>query len=122
MKFLTAQASARIALGNSPEYEVFRKVESTNPQNPGYNHCLIVKHTFLANSEAGQSICFVTEPLSASLMDLQKPGQNRYPLSVSKRIIKQVLLALDYLHRECGYTHTGRILLLDPFPTANCIF
>ncbi|EKM77126.1 hypothetical protein AGABI1DRAFT_122191 [Agaricus bisporus var. burnettii JB137-S8] len=83
IKLLTGHASARIAMGYSPEYDVFRKVD-----------------------EAGQHICFVTEPLSSSLANLQEPGQNRYPLPVAKRIIKQVLLALDYLHRECGYIHT----------------
>lgn len=42
-----------------------------------------------------------------------------------KRITKQVLLALDYLHRECGYIHTDikseNILLSIPSPTSSRI-
>jgi serine/threonine-protein kinase SRPK3 len=34
-------------------------------------------------------------------------GQRIFPVAVAKRIIKQTLLALDYLHRECGLVHTG---------------
>lgn len=107
MKLLTAYATAQIALGHSLEYDVFRKVESTNPKSPGFNRCLTLQRCFTAESEAGGHICFVTEALSSSLANLQKPGQNRFPLSIAKRITKQVLLALDYLHRECGYIHTG---------------
>ena len=33
-----------------------------------------------------------------------------FPVSVVKRIIKQILLSIDYLHRECGYIHTGNLL------------
>ncbi|XP_006463037.1 hypothetical protein AGABI2DRAFT_119847 [Agaricus bisporus var. bisporus H97] len=106
IKLLTGQASARIAMNHSSEYDVFRKVEYTNPQSPGFKHCLTLQHCFIAESEAGQHICLVTEPLSSSLANLQEPGKNRYALPVAKRIIKQVLLALDYLHRECGYIHT----------------
>ena len=49
----------------------------------------------------------MTDALSSSLGNLREPGQNRFTLPVAKRVTKQVLLALDYLHRECGYIHTG---------------
>ena len=107
MKILTSQAAARVATGFSPEYDVYRKVESTNPDSPGFNHCLTIRDCFLSNSGAGDHICFVMDPLSLSLATLRPPGQNRFTVPTAKRIIKQVLLALDYLHRECGYIHTG---------------
>lgn len=108
MKILTSQATAHIVAGNSPEYDVFRKVESTNMDSVGLSHCLTLRHCFTAKSSAGGHICFVTDALSSSLSNLRPPGQNRFTLPLAKRIIKQVLLALDYLHRECGYIHTGK--------------
>ena len=107
MKILTSQATAQIVAGRSPEYDVFRKIESANLDNPGFNHCLTLRHCFTAKSSAGGHICFVTDALSSSLANLRAPGQNRFTLPIAKRITKQVLLALDYLHRECGYIHTG---------------
>ena len=57
------------------------------------------------------------DPLSSSLAELRPPGQNRFTVPTAKRIIKQVLFALDYLHRECGYIHTGgSIFLLNMLP------
>ncbi|KAF8344584.1 hypothetical protein F5887DRAFT_866604, partial [Amanita rubescens] len=107
MKILTSQATANIVAGHSLEYDVFRKIQSANPNSPGFNHCLTLRHCFTAKSAAGGHICFVTDALSSSLANLRETGQNRFTLPIAKRITKQVLLALDYLHRECGYIHTG---------------
>ncbi|KDR79389.1 hypothetical protein GALMADRAFT_62926 [Galerina marginata CBS 339.88] len=99
MKLLTTQATAQVVSGNSPEYDVYRKINA-----------------------AGAHICFVTDTLSTSLAALRPPEQNRFTVSIAKRITKQILLALDYLHRECGYIHTDlkseNILVDIPQPTA----
>ncbi|EDQ99862.1 uncharacterized protein LACBIDRAFT_315201 [Laccaria bicolor S238N-H82] len=97
LKILTSQATAQVVRGLSPEYEVFRKIDA-----------------------ADGHICFVTEALSSSLADFREPG-----LPIAKRITKQVPLALDYLHRECGYIHTDlkpdNVLLSIPEPRASRI-
>jgi len=113
IKILTSQAAAHIVMGDSPECDVYRKIETTNPNSSGFSHCLTLKHRFPAKSPAGDHICFITEPLSLSLGRLRPPGQNRFSLPTAKLIIKQVLLALDYVHRECGYIHTG---VSSPYP------
>jgi serine/threonine-protein kinase SRPK3 len=118
MKILTTQATARIVAGHSPEYEVFRKIESANPNSPGFGHCLALRHCFTAKSAAGGHICFVTDALSSSLANLRAHEHGRFTLPIAKRITKQVLLALDYLHRECGYIHTGGS---DPDPAPTLI-
>jgi serine/threonine-protein kinase SRPK3 len=117
LKILTSQATAKVVAGKSPEYEVYQKIKSTNPDNPGSNHCLSVRGCLITKSAAGGHICFVMDPLSLSLADLRPPGQNKFTVPTVKRIIKQVLLAIDYLHRECGYIHTGEfIFLLNMLP------
>ncbi|KAF8346495.1 kinase-like domain-containing protein [Amanita rubescens] len=125
IKILTSQATANIVAGYSPEYNVFRKIEYTNPKSPGFNHCLTLRACLTTNSAAGSHICFVTDALSSSLGNLRKSGQNRFTLPIAKRIIKQVLLALDYLHRECGYIHTDlkseNILVSIPEPASSRI-
>ncbi|EDR03874.1 uncharacterized protein LACBIDRAFT_331109 [Laccaria bicolor S238N-H82] len=112
LKILTSQASATIVGGHSPERDVFRKIESANPNSPGFNHCLTLQRCFIASSAAGGHICFATEPLSSSVANFRVPGQDWLALPIAKRITKQVLLALDYLHRECGYIHTAKLFEL----------
>ena len=86
---------------------MYKKVKVANPNSPGFSHCLSTRDCFIAQSLAGPHICFVTDPLSSSLEGLRPPGQNKFTVPIAKRIIKQVLLALDYLHRECGFIHAG---------------
>jgi serine/threonine protein kinase len=119
MKILTAHATARVVKGVSLEYDAYRKVGSTNPNSPGFGHSLTLRHCFISDSAAGGHICFVTDVLSSSLASLRPRGQNRFTVAAAKRIIKQVLLALDYLHRECGYIHTGESASVPVLLRAN---
>jgi len=92
------------------EANSLRTIKSANPNHPGYKHCL---HLYDATHDAsyhGPHICLVTDVLGAnitSLRRLQPNGHGAFPVGVAKRIIKQTLLALDYLHRECNLVHTG---------------
>ncbi|KAJ3569389.1 hypothetical protein NP233_g5080 [Leucocoprinus birnbaumii] len=107
LKLLTSQASVNNATGRAIEFDVYRKIGTVNPSSPGFNHCLHLEQSFTIFSPNGVHSCFVTEALSSSLARLREPGKNRFSLPIVKRITKQVLHALDYLHRECGYIHTG---------------
>jgi serine/threonine-protein kinase SRPK3 len=97
--------------GLSAEYNVFRRIESANPRHPGFAHCLSIQRCFILRSSAGGHICFATDVLGPNMMTLRSAQPNQtFPVSVAKRIIKQILLSVDYLHRECGYVHTGNLL------------
>jgi serine/threonine-protein kinase SRPK3 len=49
-------------------------------------------------------------------MNLRSTQPNQiFPVSIAKRIIKQILYGVDYLHRECGYIHTGNSLCSGSF-------
>ena len=56
---------------------------------------------------AGVHVCMVFEVLGENLLGLIKRWNHRgIPMPLVKQITKQVLLGLDYLHRECGIIHT----------------
>ncbi len=47
------------------------------------------------------------EVLGPNLLTMIRQYNNLgLPVPVVKRIIKQILMGLDYLHRECGIIHT----------------
>lgn len=55
----------------------------------------------------GMHVCMVFEVLGENLLGLIKRWHHRgIPMPLVKQITKQVLLGLDYLHRECGIIHT----------------
>lgn len=108
LKVLSAHATALVVGGLSLEYEVLRRIGSANPKHPGFQHCLTIRHCFTVHSIVGGHIFFVTDALGLDMRALRaaRPNQILSTL-VTKRIVLQTLLALDYLHRECGYIHTG---------------
>lgn len=103
IKILTAFATK---MTPSEEYEVFTKNGSADPGHPGFQHCLVLRDHFLTASTAGDHKCFVMDVLGSCLKTLRPPDRKTFTVPVAKRIIKQLLLALHYLHRECGYVHT----------------
>jgi serine/threonine-protein kinase SRPK3 len=110
LKILTTAATVLQTGGLIHEEEVFEKINSANPTHPGFLHCIALHETIWAGSKVTDPIphlCYVMEPMGTSLYNLLNENKLRFSVSSVKRIIKQVLLALDYLHRECGYIHAG---------------
>jgi serine/threonine-protein kinase SRPK3 len=66
-------------------------------------NCLHLYDAFLANSYHGPLMCSVTNILGESLISLQEEqpnGKGAFSVALSKRIIKKILLAHGYPHRE----------------------
>ena len=56
----------------------------------------------------GPHLCIVKEPCGPTLATLQETQPYRsFTLPVAKRIIKQTLLALDFIHTTMKRTHVG---------------
>ncbi|KAJ7725188.1 kinase-like domain-containing protein [Mycena metata] len=105
LKVITTLGSAHLAANLSAEYEVLSRVRSAFPSHPGFKHCLVYIDT--AFEPMGGHKCIATEPLGSNLETLRSAQRNqRFSEQITKKIVKQVLLALDYLHRECGYIHS----------------
>jgi len=120
IKILTTYMTSRLVYGHSDEDKVLQKIVLADRTHPGCQHCLHYYKRILAGSWAGPHICFVTQPLSLDLENLRPPGETKFAVPTVKRIIKQLLLALDFLHSECGFIHTDvnsrNIMLRLPDP------
>lgn len=89
------------------EIKLLKKIVNANPDHPGRAHVVSLLDSFEHRGPNGLHICMVFEVLGENLLGLIKRWNHRgIPMPLVKQITKQVLLGLDYLHRECGIIHT----------------
>ncbi|KAI9769983.1 MAG: serine/threonine protein kinase, CMGC group [Geoglossum simile] len=89
------------------EIKLLNKIVGANPNHPGRRHCVSLLDSFEHKGPNGLHVCMVFEVLGENLLGLIKRWNHRgIPMQLVKQITKQVLLGLDYLHRECGIIHT----------------
>ncbi|KAK9767131.1 serine/threonine protein kinase, CMGC [Basidiobolus ranarum] len=89
------------------EIKLLERVYSANPDSPGRLYIVELLDHFQHSGPNGIHICMVFEVLGENLLSLIKKYNHRgVPSNIVKEISKQVLLGLDYLHRECGIIHT----------------
>ena len=89
------------------EIKLLNRIVEANPHHPGRAHVVSLLDSFEHKGPNGVHVCMVFEVLGENLLGLIKRWNHRgIPLPLVKQITKQVLLGLDYLHRECGIIHT----------------
>ncbi|KAF2743093.1 serine/threonine-protein kinase SRPK2 [Sporormia fimetaria CBS 119925] len=89
------------------EIKLLKKVVDANPTHPGRKYVVSLLDSFNHKGPNGIHVCMVFEVLGENLLGLIKKWNHRgIPMPLVKQIAKQVLLGLDYLHRECGIIHT----------------
>lgn len=118
LKVLTVNLTAAIVDYKCWEIESASLVAETNPKHPGYQHCVVLREYFICESYHGPHFALAFDDVQGSdVQSLQRTQPNKvFSSHVTKRIIKQVLLALDYLHRECHLVHTGKHVKTNLFP------
>ncbi|RDA90307.1 hypothetical protein CP533_0400 [Ophiocordyceps camponoti-saundersi (nom. inval.)] len=89
------------------EIKLLSKIVQAKPDHPGRKHVVSLLDSFDHKGPNGTHVCMVFEVLGENLLGLIKRWNHRgIPMPLVKQITKQVLLGLDYLHRECGIIHT----------------
>ena len=89
------------------EIKLLNKIVQAKPEHPGRKHVVSLLDSFEHKGPNGTHVCMVFEVLGENLLGLIKKWNHRgIPTPLVKQITKQVLLGLDYLHRECGIIHT----------------
>ena len=89
------------------EIKLLKKVVDAKETHPGRKHVVSLLDSFNHKGPNGVHVCMVFEVLGENLLGLIKRWNHRgIPMPLVKQITKQVLLGLDYLHRECGIIHT----------------
>lgn len=89
------------------EIKLLNKIVQANPDHPGRKHVVSLLDSFEHRGPNGVHVCMVFEVLGENLLGLIKRWNHRgIPMELVKQITKQVLLGLDYLHRDCGIIHT----------------
>ncbi|KAK7205196.1 serine protein kinase Sky1 [Myxozyma melibiosi] len=89
------------------EIKLLEKIVSANPNHPGRAHVVSLLDSFEHVGPNGTHVCMVFEVLGENLLGLIRRFHHQgVPLPLVKQITKQVLLGLDYMHRECGIIHT----------------
>lgn len=89
------------------EIKLLNRIVNANPRHPGRKHVVSLLDSFEHHGPNGQHVCMVFEVLGENLLGLIKRWNHRgIPQPLVKQITKQVLLGLDYLHRDCGIIHT----------------
>ena len=89
------------------EIKLLNKIVQAKPEHPGRKHVVSLLDSFEHKGPHGVHVCMVFEVLGENLLGLIKRWNHRgIPMALVKQITKQVLLGLDYLHRECGIIHT----------------
>lgn len=89
------------------EIYLLKRAVNADPTHPGRAHVVSLLDSFTHEGPNGSHVCMVFEVLGENLLGLIKRYKYKgIPKILVKQITKQVLLALDYLHRECGIIHT----------------
>ncbi|KAG0268872.1 serine/threonine protein kinase, CMGC group [Actinomortierella ambigua] len=89
------------------EIKLLQRVVTANVDAPGRKYVVELLDNFIHHGPNGLHVCMVFEVLGENLLSLIKRYRHRgIPVHLVRQIIHQVLMGLDYMHRECGIIHT----------------
>lgn len=94
------------------ELDILLNVTSKSATNPGTAHVLGLLDHFEHRGPNGDHLCLVSKPMGPDMSVFRTLfPKAKIPVPTMKRVSKQLLLALSYLHDECQVIHTGWSLI-----------
>jgi len=87
------------------ELDILQRINTHVKAYPGRKHIATLLDNFTVADRHGPHLCLVFEALGAFNGSVYHPGQI-LPVPFVKDIARQLLVALDFLHRECQIVHT----------------
>ncbi|KAI7819627.1 kinase-like domain-containing protein [Gamsiella multidivaricata] len=89
------------------EIKLLERVVNANSDAPGRKYVVELLDHFMHHGPNGTHVCMVFEVLGENLLSLIRRFHHRgIPIHLVQQIIYQVLMGLDYMHRECNIIHT----------------
>jgi serine/threonine-protein kinase SRPK3 len=109
MKVLTAQVSTATACGMYKEADILHTLSHQDKSHPGYRYCPNMQHHQVIESANGAHYALFVRACGTTLgeLSLQRPTRV-FPPRVVARVMKELLLALTYVHDACNIIHCGR--------------
>lgn len=90
------------------ELDMYKRIKKGSWRHPGKSAVRFLLDSFDVEGPDGQHRCLVHLPLWESIRTfLYRNPVHRLPVPLLALTLKQVFLALDYLHTECKIIHTG---------------
>lgn len=121
VKIKTAETSV-----NTSELAIFPYLKQQGNSDPTSKHVIALLDHFGHQGPNGKHVCIVSEVLGASVSNVLKTcpeyshgRRNFFPKSMVKRILRQVLMGMCFLHSHGvihGDLHLGNILFATPSP------
>jgi len=103
------------------EFQIYQRLGEGNHSHPGYSHIRTALETFKIPRPGGDHTCLVQKPMWESFRDLRhRVPDGLFTEELLKASLKQLFLALDYLHSECKLVHTGTGKLNYLHSDSNC--
>ncbi|KAI0834278.1 kinase domain protein [Hypoxylon sp. FL0890] len=89
------------------EFQVYKRLGAADRTHPGSRYVAAALDTFVLPRPGGDHYCLVQKPMWDSWRDLLfRNPTNRFTDELLKAGLKQLFLALDFLHTECKIVHT----------------
>jgi serine/threonine-protein kinase SRPK3 len=109
----SANIALKVYVSNSEvhrELPIYNHLNQIHSSHPGRRCLRILLDSFQVAGPHGHHFCLVHPPLGMSLYDLKMRARGKvFSKDVLRTSVRQLLAALDYLHKEAHVIHTGNL-------------